>query len=276
MAEWMKRLREEYPNLNVVGEVWLNNPPQVAYWLDGSPNKNGYRSNLTNVFDFPLMFAIQKAFTENEGWDTGLARLYDILSQDFLYSDPNRLVLFADNHDIERITQVVKTAENVKMALAFLATTRGIPMVYYGTEALSDRGNLEGDAGKRRDFPGGWSGDEVNLFTGTNLSRDQKDVSEYLPKLLNWRKTNTAVQQGSLIHYIPEDGIYVYFRVLDKQSVMVIMNNNSKERKVTTERFKENLSGFKRGMDVLSGETLKDLDKITVPGKSVLILELSR
>ncbi len=278
MAEWMKTLKEEYPNLNVVGEVWLNYPPLVAYWLDNKTNKDGYRSYLTNVFDFPLMGAIQKAFTENEGWDTGLARLYEILAQDFLYSDPSKTITFADNHDIERMYPVLKTVENVKMALAFIATTRGFPMIYYGTEALSDRGNLHGDAGKRKDFPGGWQGDSTNMFTRENLSKDQNDVLDYMTTLFTWRKSNKAVQQGKLTHYIPEDGIYVYFRTLEKekQSVMIIVNNNDKYLKtVATDRYAENLKGFKTGKDVLTGSQIKDLSKIEVAAKSVKIIELS-
>ena len=276
MAEWMKRITKEYPNLNVVGEAWLNTPAQVAYWLDKSPNKDGFRSHLTNVFDFPLMFAIQKAFTEDDGWESGTSRLYDILSQDFVYSDPDKLVVFADNHDIERMYPVLKNVANVKMALAFLMTTRGIPLVYYGTEALSDRGKLEGDPGKRKDFPGGWAGDTTNLFTGQNLSDDQKDVLEYLSRLLNWRKVNKVVQEGKLTHYIPEDGIYVYFRTLGKESVMVLINKSKVIKQVETKRFEENLAGFEKGKDVIDGSVVNDLGNIAVPAKTVMIIELSK
>ena len=276
MARWMQRLREEYPDFNVVGEAWLNTPQQVAHWLDKSPSNDGYRSYLTNVFDFPLMFAVQKALSEDEAWDSGLSRIYDLISQDFVYSDPRKLVVSLDNHDLERVYQVQKTVENVKMALALLYTTRGIPMMYYGTEALSDRGSIRGDGGKRKDFPGGWEGDNVNMFTGQNLSPDQKEIYELTVKLLNWRKSNKTVQEGKLTHYIPEDGIYVYFRTLGDNSVMVIMNNNKKDKKLETKRFAENLQGFRRGKDVLDETAVKDLHNIEIKGKSVKIIELSK
>lgn len=276
MARWLKELQDEYPNLNVVGEAWINYPPQVSYWMDNKTNKDGYRSYLSHVFDFPLMMAIQKAFTENEGWDSGMARLYELLSQDFLYSDPSKLITFADNHDIERMYPVLKTADNVKMAIAFIATTRGFPLIYYGTEALSDRGKLEGDPGKRKDFPGGWQGDQVNMFTRENLSPDQKDVLDYMSTLFTWRKTNKTVTEGKLTHYIPEDGIYVYFRTLGKEAVMVIINNNKYNKTLATERFEENLKGFKKGKDVIYGSPVPDLNSIEVPGKSVKIIELSK
>ena len=276
MAEWMKRLREEYPDFRVVGEAWLNTPAQLCYWMDNTSNKDGYRSRLTNVFDFPLAFAVQKAFSEEEGFDTGLRRLYDLLTMDVVYADPSDMVIFGDNHDIERMYQVQKTGENMKMAIAFLCTTRGIPLIYYGTEALSDRGSLEGDAGKRKDFPGGWQGDKTNMFSGENLSQDQQEIYRYMKVLLNWRKGNKAVQEGKLTHFIPENGIYVYFRTLLNQSVMVILNNNKESVKVNTERYNEMLDGYKKGVDAVTGATIKKLDKIDIDGKSARIIELSK
>ncbi len=276
MARWMQELRFEYPNLNVVGEAWINYVPQISYWLENNHNTDGYNSALTNVFDFPLMMALQKALTEGEGWDTGLARLYELLSQDFLYSDPSKVVTFADNHDIERIYQVIKTPANIKMAMGFLATTRGIPLIYYGTEALSDRGSLEGDPGKRKDFPGGWKGDTINFFTQKNLSADQTEVYSFMVKLLNWRKNCTTVQQGKLTHYIPEDGIYVYFRTLGEKVVMVLMNNAETQKTINTTRFAENMIGFRTGFNIINQSQLTDLKQITIEGKSILILELKK
>jgi len=276
MVQWMLALKKEYPNFNVVGEAWENYPSQVAYWLDNTTNKDGFRSHLPYVFDFPLMGAIQKAFNENDGWDTGLPRLYEMLSQDFIYSDPSKLVTFADNHDLERVYEVQKNVANVKMILAFLATTRGLPLIYYGTEILSDRGSLQGDPGKRKDFPGGWQGDSINVFKSQNLSADQKDVLAYTSQLFNWRKTNKAVQGGKLTHFIPENGIYVYFRSLQNSSVIILMNNNKEMRTVKTTRFEEGLKGFATGKDVMGGSILKDLSSIDVPAKSVKIIELSK
>lgn len=276
MSAWMLRLNKEYPNFRVVGEAWLNNPAQLGYWMNNAGNNDGYNSHLTNVFDFPLTFAMQKAFNENEGWDTGLTRLYETLTMDVFYKNPMDMIVFADNHDIERMYPVLGSVENTKMALAFIATTRGIPLILYGTEALLDRGNLEGDPGKRKDLPGGWRGDVTNMFTGQNLSAGQKDVYDFITKVYNWRKTNQAVQTGKLTHYIPEDGIYVYFRTGDKGSVMVLMNNNREAKNVDTKRYSENLDKYRKGTDVITGETVKKLENINVPAKTVRIIELGK
>jgi len=115
------------------------------------------------------------------------------------------------------------------------------------------------------------------MFAGKNLSSEQKDLLEFISTLFTWRKSNKTIQEGKLTHYIPENGIYVYFRTLGKESVMVIMNNNEKYVKtVATTRFEENLKGFKTGKDILTGSQIKDLSKIEVPAKSIKIIELSK
>lgn len=145
------------------------------------------------------------------------------------------------------------------------------------TTRPSERASFAIDPGKRKDLPGGWQGDEVNAFTNDNLSPEQKDMKDYISTLFNWRKSNKTVQEGKLTHYIPEDGIYVYFRTFGKESVMVIMNNNEKYVKtINTVRFAENLKGFKTGKDVLTGNQIKDLSNIEVAAKSVKIIELSK
>ncbi len=277
MCEWMKRIHLEYPNFNVVGEVWLNSPPQVAYWQEGSANNNNFHSNLNTVFDFPMCFALQKAFTESEGWSEGMGRLYDILSQDFLYKSPMDIVTFLDNHDIDRATGLLKTKENMMMALAFLATTRGYPLVYYGTEILMPGMKTpHGDGDIRRDMPGGWSGDSVNVFTNKNLTADQREMKDYTTKVLNWRKTSKAVQLGKLKHFIPENGIYVYFRYTPNETVMVLMNNNSEPKKVDTQRFDEVLKNFASAKNVIDGMVLHNLNSVNVPAKTALIFELGK
>ncbi len=277
MAKWMQRILLEYPHFNVVGETWFSYPATVAYWLENDRNKDGYHSYLTNVFDFPLMFAINKAFNEKPGWDTGLARLYEVISQDFVYSDPMKLGIFAGNHDSNRIFSTLH--ENLKawkMVMAFLMTTRGIPEIYYGTEILMTGEKAKGDGNLRKDFPGGWPGDKLNAFTPQGRTAEQNEAFNYLRKLLNWRKSNKAVQYGKLTHYIVENGVYVYFRSYKGQKVMVLLNNNEKPVTVDLSRFAEDTQGFARGKTVMTDKTLNQLKTITLPAKSPTIVELMK
>ena len=275
MAQWMKRILYEYPNYNVVGEVWLNYPSMTSYWLDNESNKDGYRSYLTNLFDFPLMYAADKAFNEGDGWDTGLFRLYETLAQDYLYSDPNKLVTFTTNHDADRFyTKMKEDISKFKMGMAFYMTVRGIPHIYYGSEILMTGKEHDGHGYIREDFPGGWPGDEANAFTKDGRTPLQQEGFSFTRHLLNWRKTNKVVQDGAFTQYLPENNVYVYFRHNEDGVVMVMLNNAQEEREVDLARFQENLEGYSKARSVLSRKTFEDLDKIIVPAKSPMILEL--
>lgn len=275
MAEWMRRVLEEYPDYNVVGEVWLSYPQAVAYWLENDNNADGYHSHLTNVFDFPLMYAISKAFNEEEGWSTGNAQLYEVLSQDYVYSDPMKLVVFADNHDGDRLfTKLGEDINKFKLAMTVLFTTRGTPQIYYGTEILMTGNEHQGHGFIREDFPGGWDGDEKDAFTRNGRTDEQNEAFDFVKRILNWRKGNNAVQNGKLTHYLPEDGVYVYFRYTEKESVMVMLNNTNEDKEVNMKRFYENLKGYSTGRSVLDRRGWENLDIITVPAKSPLIIEL--
>jgi glycosidase len=277
MATWMKRILLEYPNYNVVGEVWLNYPPMTAYWLDNETNHDGYRSHLTNVFDFPLMYAVDKAFNETEGWDTGLFRLYEILAQDYLYSNPENIVVFSDNHDGDRFfTKMQEDIRKFKMGMVFYATVRGIPHFYYGGEILMTGREHDGHGTIREDFPGGWQGDPANAFTKEGRTAEQQEAFSFTRRLLNWRKNNTVVQSGELTQYLPENNVYVYFRHNEEGAVMVMFNNAEEERSVDLSRFEENLKGYSKGKSVLTRQSFDNLEKIDLPAKSALIVELQK
>jgi len=276
MSEWMKALLAEYPNFNVVGEVWNYNASKICFWQKDFPNKNGFNSYLPSLMDFPLMDAIHNAFIEKDSMDAGISRLYDVIADDYLFPNSNNLVVFSENHDIGRIYELLnKDVRKFKMAMAFLATTRGIPQIYYGSEILMD-GNKpkNGDAEIRKDFPGGWTTDSINAFSPEGRTALQNDAFNYLSILMNYRKTHPVLQQGKLIHYIPENGLYVYYRELQNSAVIVFLNNNSKKQTITTTRYNEILSKYKSGKDIISGEIISNLNQLNFKSKSATIIEL--
>lgn len=276
-AHWMERILEEYPHFSVVGETWFNQPATVAYWLQNKKNYDGYQSHLTNAMDFPLCFAVRQAFNEPNGWTGGLARLYDVLAQDFVYSNPKKLLVFADNHDMTRLfTALHENLNSWKMAMAFLMTTRGIPEIYYGDEILLKGDKAMGDGVTRKDFPGGWPGDPHNAFTAQGRTPEQNIAFNFLKRLLNWRQTNKAVRFGKLTQYIVEDGIYVYFRSYQGQKVMVMLNNNKKPMTVDMSRYADDLKGFTKGKSVMTSQVFNQLKTITIPARSPLIVELEK
>jgi glycosidase len=276
VSKWAKAITNEYPNFNMVGEVWLNYPAMVAYWQKDACNKDGYNSNLPSIMDFPLHFDMRQAFTEGEGWNTGMARFYDHFSQDFLLANPMNVLVFADNHDVARFfTLMNENLAHYKMAMTLVLTTRGIPQYWAGTEFAFTGDQSKGDGSLRKDIPGGWANDSINAFTQKGLTATQIDAQNYMKLLQNWRKTSDAVKFGTMKQYIPENGVYVYFRTKDKKSVMIILNNNAAKQTLNTQRFAESLTGFTSGKEIISGKALSSLAQIEVEGKTAAIIELN-
>ena len=276
MSRWAARVEEEFPGFFIVGEVWYDDPSHTSYWALNKVNPDGYRSNLPSLTDLPMCFATHRAFEGKLNPTDGMSKLYNLLSQDFLYPDPFRNVVFLDNHDMTRFfTQTGSSLDTYKMGLAFIMTTRGIPQLYYGTEIVMEGDKSKGDGRLRDDFPGGWPGDARNAFTGEGLTPQEKEALEYTRLILNWRKAKEVIHTGRLKHYIPSDGVYVYFRYNDDESVMVVINNNPEEtRTIRGEKFAESLKGFTGGTDIISGRKIEDLGSFTVGPKTAMIIEL--
>jgi glycosidase len=277
LSNWSCRIMKEYPQFNIVGEEWSLNPLIVGYWQQGARNRDGYTGCLKSVMDFPTQHALVQALKEKDGQytSTGLVRLYESLANDFGYADPLHLMVFGDNHDMDRLyTQLGKDDALTKMAFTYLMTVRGIPQVYYGTEILMDNSHAPNDHGIiRSDFPGGWEGDAVNAFTGQGLADGQKEMQQYVRKLLNWRKGNTVISSGKTLHFAPIDGMYVYFRSLQGKTVMVVMNKNESEKSPDLERLAEGIGTKQSAKDVISGE-VKSLRDLKISGKTTAVYEL--
>jgi len=273
-ASFIQSIRSEYPKMNVVGECWVKTPAEVAYYQSGNNNKDGFDSRLTSVMDFCLKDVLATSFTEKESWDGGLSRFYAHYAQDFVYPNTNMIMNFLDNHDIDRYSTAVKRDVALyKMGIAMLLTARGYPQIYYGTEIMID--GTPGDyQGHRYDFPGGWASDKRNAFTAAGRTAEENEIFNYLKTLLHYRKANPVLQNGKMKQFIPYDGIYVTFRYNDSKTVMIIANNNSENKELLLDRFAEVLSFKTIATDIVSQKNQTLQNQISVPAKSVLILEV--
>ena len=278
ISKWTKAITDEYPHFNIVGEVWMHNQAQMAYWQKDSKIGaiESYNSNLPSVMDFTLHDAIGNVFNQdNASWDRGMIQVYDNFTNDFLYPNPANLLVFVENHDTGRFNEIYKNDfKKYQMAMTLIATIRGIPQLYYGSEIGMNGDKGKGDADIRRDFPGGWKGDSNNAFTKQGRTAEQQKFFDFSSKLFTWRKSKDVIHSGKTTHYIPENNVYVYFRYNEKETVMVVINNNSEKQILKTNRFKENIQNFKSGKEVLSGKIIDLNTDIEIEGKSALILEL--
>ena len=275
MRDWSCAIMSEYPNFNIVGEEWSENPAILSYWQRGKINPDGYTSCLPSLMDFPLQSALIQGLNDKKDLNGGLVKIYETLANDFQYPDPFNLVIFPDNHDMNRFyTQVKESFQLFKMGIAYIFTMRGIPQIFYGTEILMTNPGGKHDGVIRSDFPGGWPDDKVNAFSDEGLDENQLEAKAYIRKLANWRKNKTCLHNGNLIHFVPENGIYVYFRYNENEKVMVILNKNRKQMNLNIERFAEILSGDEMVRDVISGERYK-VDEIKIPAMTALVLEVT-
>jgi glycosidase len=205
---------------------------------------------------------------------SGMTKIYEGLANDFSYPNPKAIMIFPDNHDMDRIyTQFNKDLVSTKMALSYILTLPRIPQIYYGTEILMDNSDKRGDHGLiRTDFPGGWEGDNTNAFTGAGLTIEQKEMQSYLKTLLNYRKTSSAIHNGKTIHFAPENGIYVLFRITDKEIVAHIINKNELPITLDLNRFEEIGLDGKKVKNVISGEEFIWNDKMELLSKGSILL----
>ena len=279
MSKWCEAVMAEYPNFNIVGEVWTSSIPQLAYWQGGNANKDGFDSHLKSIMDFPLHDAIRAAMTEsgNGGWGQGMTRVYDVLSHDFVYHDLSNMMIMAANHDTDRIGDVCEgDARRMKIVHTLLATLRGMPQMLYGDELLfrsTDRS--KGHPTLRVDFPGGWEGDRINLFDRANHFGAQKEVYDYTRHIMNWRKSKEVIHSGKTLHFIDRDNTYAYFRYNDSEVVFVYINNSDNEHTIPWARYAEITEGLGDGVNVITGEPIK-MNGVKVAPMSTLVVEFVR
>ncbi len=277
LGRWYARVLEEYPAFTIVGEEWSLDPAIVSRWQGDreAPGNDEARPARPSLMDFPLQDAVVRGLLEPEDRETGLLRIYRLLADDFLYPDPARLVVFPDNHDMSRIyTQLGERMDLYRMAIAFFATVRGTPQFTYGSEILMSNPGTEVHGRIRQDFPGGWPGDTRNGIDGQGLTADQKEAQAFTRKLLNWRKSASALHGGTLTQYAPQEGVYVFFRHDNRQKLMIALNKADAERQIDTSRFAETIAGSRRARDVLGDREFALEATLALPPRSVTILEL--
>ncbi len=271
MAKWIETINTEYPNFYIVAETWEAKASSLSYWNSIGAKNDGYISPVNSVCDYPLYYAMLKAFGE----ENNIYKIYETLAEDFVYGDAYNNKIFNGNHDVGRLfTLLNNDIDKLKLSMAFILTTRGIPQLYYGDELVFEGDKPDGQL--RKDFPGGWKSDKRNAFTEKGRTTQENSMHKYVSTILNWRKNATEIHSGKLTHFQPIDNIYVYFRHKNEEKTMVIINNNSKAiNKFSLERFKESIEGYSNGTDIITNTYFSSLKSIDLKANSAFIIKLS-
>ena len=277
MARWMKRIDNEYPNFNVVGETWVTEPGYTAAWQKGA-SFSKTDSHLPTVMDFTFYDRLHSAKTEEtDGWWDGYNRVYNGLVYDFLYPKPSGVMAFIENHDTDRFLNNEKYTDKdvkiLKQALALLLTMNRTPQLYYGTEVLMAGNKNRTDGDVRRDFPGGFRGDKKNAFTGKGLTDAERDMQQWMKTLLNWRKGNKLITEGKQTQFIPYNGIYVLARQHNGKTAMTIVNGTDKDAVMPVKRYAEIIGDTATARDVLTGRRVSITNDLQLAPRETLILE---
>ncbi len=276
LTQWATALQKEFPTLSLVGEVWSNHntPNATSYWQKNTRNADGYNSKIPSVMDMPLWENLVNGLDK----DTAIYP-YFILAQDYLYEHPENNFVLVGNHDMARFyTAVGENFDKYKLGLLFIATTRGIPQLYYGDEIAMMGVKGINDGIMRKDMPGGWANDAKNIFTqnGYTTSDIEMQALTFNTKLWNWRKTNLAVQQGQLKHYYPKQNVYIAKRSYKNKTTIMIFNFSKATKILDPKEYKEVLSGFTNSKTIFSSKNTDFVinKNLQIPGYGYLIIEV--
>ena len=224
--KWMAAIKKQYPKLTVVGEVLDGDVAHCSFYQGGRVRFDGIDTGLDTLFDFPLLYPMRRAFGEGKS----IKEVASVLSQDQLYTNPNVLVTVLGNHDLSRfMNEPGATVAGLNLAHTLMMTMRGTPQLYYGDEIAMTGGR---DPDNRRDFPGGFPGDQRNAFDRAGRTPDEQTAFEHLRKLGRLRMELEPLRRGELVSLFISDQQYAYGRVSKQSSVVIVMNNDTKPAKI--------------------------------------------
>jgi glycosidase len=219
--DWTRALKREFPNFKVVGEVKDGDVVHTSFFQGGRVRFDGVDSGLDSLLDFPLFYPIRHAFAEGKPVD----EIPKTLAKDYLYTNSEILVTLLGGHDDGRfMSEKGATIAGLKLANAFVLTTRGVPQLYYGDELALEGGD---EPTTRGDFPGGFAGDKRNAFTAGGRTRDEQELFEYIKRIITLRREHEVLRTGELVNLYVSEQQYAYARRGRSGTVIVVINNEN-------------------------------------------------
>ncbi|WDE04622.1 cyclomaltodextrin glucanotransferase [Thalassomonas viridans] len=204
---WKKffdRIRKKYPDIFIFGESYSYEAEFIA---EHTREENGGVS----VLDFPGRKAISELFQEPGSDFKDL--IWYLHLDDGVYQNPYDLMTFYDNHDMERMN-----ASDMGFVDAnnWLFTSRGIPVIYYGSEVNFMTGKPEHQGNRN------YLGQEKIEEAKTHIIHNE------LTRIAQLRKNTVALQRG-LQHNLDFSGQTAsFYRVYQdqerSQTALVLLN----------------------------------------------------
>lgn len=238
--QFSARVKKVKPDFYLIGEVWHNDPRYIADY-----NKAGIQS----FVDYPLFNEMVRIFRQS---GQSLSELYSVWERNkYYYEDPYTLGNFIDNHDnIRFVREALLKQEDpekrLKLALTYLYTAPGIPIVYQGTEHMMDGAK---DPDNRRMM---------------NFSKN-KDIETFTAQLGKLRQNHPALRRGDYSMVVDKDGSAVFKRTYEDESLYIVFNNDKKKSTIT---FSDKGLQNKKLVDLLSdAEVTVNKDSVAIEAK---------
>jgi glycosidase len=268
--DWNAALKREFPKFKVVGEVKDGDAVHTSFFQGGRVRFDGVDSGLDSLLDFPLFYPVRHAFAEGHAVD----EIPKTLARDYLYNNSEILVTLLGGHDDGRfMSEKGATIAGLKLANAFVLTTRGVPQLYYGDE-IAMTGPDEPTT--RGDFPGGFPGDKRNAFSSSGRRREEEELFQYVRTLTKLHRELEPLQRGELLTLLVSDQQYAYARKSQRAAVVVVINNESRAAEI---EFDVTQAGFKNGAALVDRlGVIKDAQvtggklKVKLPERSASLL----
>jgi glycosidase len=267
--DWNAALKREFPGFKVVGEVKDGDVVHTSFFQGGKVRFDGVDSGLDSLLDFPLFYPIRHAFAEGHRLD----EIPKTLAKDYLYNTPEILVTLLGGHDDGRfMSEKGATLAGLKLANAFVLTTRGVPQLYYGDE-IAMTGPDEPTT--RGDFPGGFPGDKRNAFSREGRTREEEDLFEYVRTLTRLHAELEPLKRGALVNLYVSDQQYAYARQTKDGAVVIVINNDTKPTKIAFAVSTAGLTNDARLVDRLGSSTEVQVENgkidVALPARSAAI-----
>ena len=155
-----------------------------------------------------------------------------------------------------------------------MLTVNRIPQLYYGTEVLMNGTKEITDGNVRKDFPGGFPGDEVNKFTREGRTRAENAMFDWLSRILHWRQGNETITKGAQTQFIPYKGVYVIARTLNGNTVLTVLNGKRSEALLDVARYAEVIGNRTTATDITTGNKVDITSPVTLAPRQTMILEI--
>jgi alpha-amylase len=229
-STFSKEVKSVKKDFYLLGDIQSNDPNVV----------NSFKSTGIDGFtDTRLNNDLRKGFSTT---DQSLNQLFNdgkLTEQSGL--NPYLMGTYMDNPQSTRFTKDIVTNKQYPgsrwdMALTYLFTTPGIPVIYYGSEIALNGGNAP-DNHRQMNF------------------RANTDLIDYITKLGQLRNQLPSLTRGTFEKLYEKNGMIVYKRVYQNETSVIAINNTSKSQQVTLSSQK--LEDGKELRGLLNGDVAK-------------------